>query len=141
MPSFSLRRLFWAGPLVTSAAVLVNLSYYFVSRALGEQYIMPLDGSTSNLGPMPILMPLIVTLIAGLIASILFGLLIRFSRSPLIVFISVCVTALILSFGGPFYLPAAILQTKILLSGMNLIAGVIITGGILFLTVNKIKVS
>jgi len=141
LSSYSLRRLLWAGPIATIAAVLVNLLYYALTKALGEHYLMPLDGSTSNLTPMPFLMPVIVTLVPGLLATILFGLLIRFSRSPTIVFLSVCAAALILSFGAPYYLPAASLQTKILLSGMNLIGTAIITGGILLLSFKRTKIS
>ena len=139
MRLFSIRRLLWAGPLVTLLAVLKNLLFYAVTKAFGQQYIMPLVGSSSNLGPMPILMPVVVTLVPGLLATIFFGLLIRFSRSPVIVFLSVCVAALILSFGGPFYLPAATLATKLLLCSMNLIAGVIITVGILVLSLEKTR--
>ena len=78
MPPYSLRRLLWAGPIATIAAVLVNLLYYTLTKALGEHYRMPLDGSTSNLAPMPFLMPVLATLVAGLMATLLFGLLIRF---------------------------------------------------------------
>jgi hypothetical protein len=141
LSSYSLRRLLWAGPIATIAAVLVNLLYYALTKALGEHYLMPLDGRSSNLNPMPFLMPVIVTLVPGLLATILFGLLIRFSRSPTIVFLSVCAAALILSFGGPYYLPAASLQTKILLSGMNLIGTATITGGILLLSLKRTKIS
>lgn len=141
MRSFSLRRLLWAGPLATLLAVLVNLLFYGVTKALGQQYILPLDGGSSNLGPMPILMPIVVTLVPGLLATVLFGLLMRLARSPVVVFLSVCVAALILSFGGPFNLPSASLATKILLSIMNVIAGGIITAGILVLSLEKTKVS
>jgi hypothetical protein len=139
LSAYSLRRLLWGGPSATIAAVLVNLLYYALTKALGEQYLIPLDGHSSNLTPMPFLMPVIVTLVPGLLATILFGLLIRFSRSPTIVFISVCAAALILSFGGPYYLPAASLQTKILLSGMNLVGTAIISGGILLLSLRRTK--
>ena len=81
MHPFSLRRLLWAGPLATAAAVLVNLLFFSLTKALGEQYILPLDGSSTNLGPMSILMPVVVTLVPGLLATILFGLLLRFARS------------------------------------------------------------
>ncbi len=134
MPPYSLRRLLWGGPVATIAAILVNLLYYAVTKALGEQYLMPLDGSSSHLGPMPILMPVVAILIPGLLATIFFGLLIRFSRRPATVFLSVSVAALILSFGGPFNLPGASMQTKILLSGMHVIAAGIITGGILLMS-------
>ena len=95
---------------------------------------MPLDGNSSHLGPMPVSMPVLAILIAGLLATIFFGLLMRFARKPATVFLSVSMTALILSFGGPFNLPAATMQTKILLSGMHVIAAGIITGGILLMS-------
>jgi hypothetical protein len=84
---------------------------------------------------------MVVILIAGLVATVFFGLLIRFARRPGTVFLSVAVTALILLFGGPFSLPAATMRTKILLSGMHIIAAVIITGGILLLSRQKAKAS
>jgi hypothetical protein len=134
VPPYSLRRLLWGGPIATVAAILAILLYYGVTKALGEHYLMPLDASSSHPGPMPVLMPVIATLIPGLLASVFFGLLIRFSRKPATVFLSVSVAALILSFGGPFNLPAAPMQTKILLSGMQIFAAGVITGGILLLS-------
>jgi hypothetical protein len=134
MPPYSLRRLLWAGPLATLAAALANLAYYLISRAFGERFIMPLDGNSAHIGPMPLLMPLVATLVPGLLATLLFGLLIRFSRKPATVFLSVCVAALILSFGGPSSLPAATVQTKILLTGMQVLAAGVIVAGILFLS-------
>ena len=119
MPPYSLRRLLWGGPIATVAAILAALLYYGVTKALGEQYLLPLDENNSYLGPMPVLMPVVAILIPGLLATVFFGLLIRFSRKPATVFLSVSVAALILSFGGPFNLPAAPMQTKILLSGMQ----------------------
>ena len=38
---FSLRRLLWAGPIATIAAILANLLYYALTNALGEHYLMP----------------------------------------------------------------------------------------------------
>ena len=105
MPPYSLRRLSWAGPVATLAAILADMAYYALTKALGEQYRMPLDGNSSHLGPMPVLTPILAILVAGLLASIFFGLLLRFARKPATVFLSVSITALILSFGGPFDLP------------------------------------
>jgi hypothetical protein len=141
MPPYSLRRLPWAGPVATIAAILANLLYYGVTKALGGQYLIPLDGSSSQLGPMPILMPVVAILIPGLVATVFFGLLIRFAHRPATVFLSISVAALILSFGGPFNLPTATMQTKILLSGMHGIAAGIITGGILLMSHKDAKVS
>lgn len=131
MPPYSLRRLLWGGPASTIAAILANLSYYGVTRALGEHYLLPSEGSNSDLLAMPVTMPILMTLIAGVLAVLLFGFLVRFSHRPGTIFLSVCCTALLLSFGGPFNLPATALQTKILLSGMHILAAVLITGGIL----------
>ncbi len=140
MPPYSLRRLYWAGPGATLAAILANMAYYTLTKALGEQYPMPLDGNSSHLGPMPILTPILAILVAGVLASIFFGLLLRFARKPATIFLSVSITALTLSFGGPFDLPVATLQTRILLSGMHVIAAGIITAGILFMSHKNVKV-
>ena len=134
MPPYSLRRLSWAGPVATLAAILADMAYYALTKAFGEQYRIPLDGNSSHLGPLPVLTPILAILIPGLLASIFFGLLLRFARKPAIVFLSVSITALLLSFGGPFDLPAATMQTKILLSGMHVISAGIITAGILLMS-------
>ena len=140
MHCYSLHRLSWAGPFATILTLVANLVYYAATKALGEQYLMPLDGTASRIVPMPVLMPVIAILFIGLAATIFFGLLVRFARKPATVFLSVAITALILSFGGSFSLPAATLQTKILLSGMNVIVAVFITGGILLLSQKSTKV-
>jgi hypothetical protein len=135
MPPYSLRRLLWGGTASTVAAVLANLLYYSVTKVLGEHYLMLLEGVHTYMKiPMSVVMPVILTLIAGLLATIFFGLLIRFAHRPATIFFSVSLAALILSFGGPFNLPAASIQTKILLSGMHIIAAGVITSGILLLS-------
>jgi Family of unknown function (DUF6069) len=131
MPPYSLRRLLWGGIIATFAAILADLLFYIVTKALGEHYILPLDGNNSHLGQLPISTIVVTILIPGLLATTFFGLLIRFARRPATVFLSVSVAALLLSFGGPWYLPAAAMQTKILLGGMHAIAAVVISGGIL----------
>jgi hypothetical protein len=138
MPPYSLRRLLWGGPLATLAAILLDLLYYWFTIALGERYNMPIDGSATHLAPMPVLMPVLTILVLGLLATIFFGLLIRFSKKPATVFLSVSIAALILSLGGPFNLPSAALQTRLLLSGMQVIAAAVITCGNLFLSHKKI---
>jgi len=131
MRHFSLRRLLWAGPLATILAVVAVLVYYSITKAFGENYLMPLTSDATLLHPMPPAMPLVAVLIVGLLASLFFGLLVRFSRAPAIVFLSVAIAAVVLSFGGSLYLPVSALHTKILLNGMNILAGVTIAGGIL----------
>jgi len=137
MGAYSIRRLCWAGPVATLIAVLVDVLYYAVTKAFGESYLIPVAADGSQLYPMPAATLVMTILTPGLIATVFFGLLIRFARKPATVFLSVAITALIVSFGGPFSLPAAAMQTKLLLSGMHVIAAVVITGGILFLSRNK----
>jgi hypothetical protein len=141
MPPYSLRRLAWAGPVATLAAILLDMAYYFLTKALGEPYRMPLDGNSGYLVPMPILTPILAILVTGLLASGFFGLLLRFARKPATVFLSVSLTALILSLGGPFDLPVAAMQTRIFLSGMHILVAGIITAGILLMSHQDAKVS
>jgi hypothetical protein len=134
MNSYSMRRLWKAGPAVTVLAMMTDLFYFLATKAMGEQYLMPMDAGGSTLQPMPLLVPVCVILAAGVMATLLFALLIRYTSRPGVAFLSISITALLLSLGGPLYLPAASLRTKILLSGMHVIATGVISGGILFLS-------
>jgi hypothetical protein len=131
MRSYSLKRLAWVGPLATLTALAADLLYFFGTRALGEQYLLPREGIALGLIPMSFLTPIPVIVTSGLVATVFFGLLIRFTHQPAVIFLSVAAAALILSFGGSFSLPSAPLQTKLLLSGMHVLAAGIITAGIL----------
>ncbi|HTX91055.1 MAG TPA: DUF6069 family protein [Anaerolineales bacterium] len=131
---YSLRRLLWAGPLATLAALAANSIYFIITKAFGEQYRIPLDTTGAHVSPMPPLMFILPTGLAGLAASVFFGLLIRFSRLPGVVFLSVAIAAFILSLGGPSSLPNTSLKTELLLSGMNLLTALLLTGGILLLS-------
>ncbi len=131
MRRYTLRRSIWAGLFATMIAVVANLLYYWITKGSGEAYLVPLDANGTQLVPMPAALPVIGALFIGLLATIFFWLLIRRVRKPVTVFVSVGITALILSFGGPFGMPGTDLKTKILLSGMNVLTGVIVVGGIL----------
>ena len=137
MPVYSIRRLCWAGPAATLSAILLDVLYYGVTKALGEQYLIPVTANGSQLNPLPAATIVVTILVAGLVATVFFGLLISFARKPATVFLSVAITALIVSFGGPFSLPAASIHTKLLLSGMHGIAALIITAGIPLFSRNK----
>ncbi len=137
MQDFSIKRLLWVGPLSTLIALAADLLYFFVTRILGEPYLLPRESDAMGFIPMSALTPVPVVLVSGIVATLLFGLLIRFARRPDIIFLSVAVTALILSFGGSFGLPSTPLHTKLLLSGMHVITGFIITAGILLYSRRK----
>jgi hypothetical protein len=131
MRAYTLQRLIWAGPLATAIAIVANYIYFLITKALGEPYLLPLDANGNQLTPMPAALPILGALFAGVLAVLFFGLLVRYARKPVTVFVSVAITALILSFGGPFGIPEAVLQTKLFLSGMNVLTALILVGGIL----------
>ncbi len=132
MRHYTLLRLFWAGPLATVIAIVANFIYFLVTKAAGEAYMLPLDANGAQLTPMPAAMPVLGALFTGVLATLFFGLLVRYAQKPVTVFVSVAITALILSFGGPFGIPGAALQTKLLLCGMNFLTALTLVGGILF---------
>ena len=135
MNAYSLRRLCWACPTATLLALLADGGYYFATRALGEQYLLPQDGNLAHSSPMPVLLPILAILAAGLAATVFFALLIRFSPAPASVFLSVAITALVLSFGAA--LQPAQFPPMVFLSS----AGTRISMGRLELGVNKALVS
>jgi hypothetical protein len=137
---YSLHRLLWAGPLATLLTLLVNFLYFIITKATGEQYLIPLDATGTHVNPMPPLMFILPTILVGLAATIFFGLLIRFSRVPAIVFLSVALAAMILSLGGPSSLPNTSLKTQLLLVGMNLLTGAFLTVGIPLLSRTNAKI-
>ncbi len=131
MPRYSLHRLYWAGPLAIVIAVLADLVYFAITRHFGEQYLIPLTEDGSSMAPLPAVSIAITVLFFGLLACFLFAFLIRFTRNPATIFLSVAITALVVSLGGPFRLPQTGLQTRLLLVGMHFLAALIIGGGIL----------
>jgi len=139
MRGYTLRRLVRAGLLATVIAIVANFIYFEATRATGEAYRLPLDASGSQSAPMPVLLPMLGALAIGLLATLFFGLLIRFARKPGLVFLSVAITALILSFGGSFGIPGAGLRTKLFLSGMNVLTAVIVGGGLLLFGREKVE--
>ena len=60
MPPYSLRRLVWAGPLATLAAILADLLYFAATRVLGQTYLLPVDGGATRFAAMPALAVVIV---------------------------------------------------------------------------------
>ena len=132
MHPFSLRRLLWAGPLSALLAVAANLLFYAASRAAGQAYLVTLGGPAQPAGPLPVLSIVLVTLAASAGASLLLAFLIQVSRAPLPPFLSISAMAMLVSFGGPFSLSEGTQTvTKLLLSCMHLIAGLVIVGGLL----------
>jgi len=132
LPQFSIRRLIWAGPLVTLLASAGTLLFYFITRALGARYFAALGGPGQPAGMLPISFIVIPVAAAAAGASLLFALLLKISRAPLPPFLSISVMALLISFGGPLSLTGTTpLSTKLLLAAMQILAAVMIVAGIL----------
>jgi len=140
MQKFPTRSLIIVGLLISVTSVLANLLFFALTQALGEKYILPLNENPVQSEPMPILMVILATAIPAILATFLFGFLHKVTPlSVLPTFLSICFTALLISFGGPLDLPGTGIQTKILLSSMHVIAAIIIIGGlIIFHSRNKI---
>jgi hypothetical protein len=132
MPKQHFNQLLWVGMLITVISVLANLLFFAFTQALGEQYIIPYSETITNTEPMPVLTVALATAIPALLGILLYSLLKKFLPNALLPsFLSIAVTALLVSFGGPLDLPGAVLQTRLLLSAMHLIAAIIIVGGLL----------
>jgi hypothetical protein len=130
---YSIRRLFWAGPLTGVLATLANLFFYLITELAGERYLVSLGGPSKPVEALPVVSILFATFVAALGATLVLAILLKITHIPLPPFLSISAATLIVSFGGPFSLGGATsLGTKFLLSTMNVIAGAIIVGGLLF---------
>jgi hypothetical protein len=135
---FSIRRLLWTGPLTILLALLVNLLFFTVTRALGERYMMTLDGPIKPAVPMPVLSIIIATVVAAGGAILTFALLLKITHVPLPPFLSISAAALLVSFGGPFSLAGGTsLLTKLLLGVMHVLTCLVVVGGLILFTREK----
>jgi hypothetical protein len=135
---FSIRRLIWAGPLTGILATIANMAFYLITRSAGEKYLISLAGPSNPIDPLPVISILLATFVSALGATIVLAVLVKISHVPLPPFLSISIAALVVSFGGPFSLTRGThLTTKLLLSTMNIIAAVIIVGGLLYFTYQR----
>jgi H+/Cl- antiporter ClcA len=130
--------LFYTGILITCAATAANLMIFGIAHLLGEKFIIPISENSSVKEPMPIILFVIATIISSVLAVIFFAFLEKFSaKSVMPPFLSVSITALIVSLGGPFSIPETGLQTKLILVSMHFVAFIIIVGGLVGFHRNK----
>ncbi len=123
-------KIIWVGILISLISILANLIFFALTKAFGEQYIIPLSDVPMVTGPMPTVMVFLVTFLASFFATALYCLLAKITPKAILPpFLSITGTALLVSFGGPMELTATLMQTKILLSMMHIIAALIIIGG------------
>jgi len=126
------KQLFLVGILISVISVLTNLLFFAFTQALGEKYVVPLTVSPTETGSIQLVTVILATFIPAVLATFLYSFLHRIApNATLPPFLSVAASALLVSFGGPFELPEVILQTKLLLSTMHIIAAIIIIGGLI----------
>lgn len=121
-----------AGILISLCAVMINILFYTTTQVFGVQYLIPLGSDATRTIPMPFPTVIILTVAAAILATLFYWVLSKVApRNILPPFLSVSLTALLVSFGGPMQLPGASLQTRLLLSAMHLLASGVILGGLL----------
>ncbi|MFH2038613.1 MAG: DUF6069 family protein [Chloroflexota bacterium] len=130
MQNYIPSKIIWVGILISIISILANLIFFALTKAFGEQYIIPLTDVASITGPMPVVMVILVTFLSSLLATALYGFLNIITPNAILPpFLSITGTAFLVSFGGPMELPETVMQTKILLCMMHIIAALIIIGG------------
>lgn len=118
--------------LICITSVLANLSFFIITKALGGQYSIPFTDPPLIRIQVSATMVILASLIPALLGCSIYLLLFKVSpRNNLPAFISVFITALLVSFGGPLELPGVELKTRLLLACMHLITATIILVGIL----------
>ena len=123
----------WFGIFISIISMLANLLFFALTKAFGEHYLIPIAESTSISSPMSENMVMLATLISGLLATGLYALLSKITPHAILPpFLSITLTAFIVSFGGPMELPGTTMRTKILLSMMHIITGILVIGGFYF---------
>ena len=132
--------LLWVGGTITFASVTLNLIIFSIARTLGISFIIPVSEFSQIKASMPVNMVIIATIIPAILAILLFIVLRKISpRGYFIPFLSVSITALIVSLGGPASLPDTSLQTKLVLIFMHILSGFIMIGGLVYFHISTIR--
>lgn len=125
-----LGRTLGVGLVAGLVAGVANAIFFFISRALFSlPYLVPMGGPTSPATDLPVFAVIAASTVPALGAALLYWALGRFTSRATTIFTVVAVVFGLLSLGGPVSLPID-LGTRIALSVMHLIAGVIITLGL-----------
>ena len=123
---------FWTGVLITITATAVNLLIFALAHTIGEGINTPISETSAIKAPMPVMMVIVATIVPSILAVMLYSFVNKISPNGVIPpFLSVSITALIVSFGGPISLPETDVQTKIFLISMHITTGLIMVGGLI----------
>jgi hypothetical protein len=126
----SLAHTLLVGLLAGLVASVANLIVFFVAQALGAPFLVPMGGPGAPTLPLPFAAVVATSTIPGLGAAVLYWALGRFTGGrATTIFVAVAVAFGLLSLVGPLTLPID-LFTRLSLALMHIVAGVIITGGL-----------
>jgi hypothetical protein len=125
----SFTRLLWVTPTAALAAFLGVTIVFYISRNLfGLSLILPLAPQYQALGPLTIGILAQATVPPAIGAAILLAILNRFTSRPIRIFHWIAAIVLLVSFGGPLFLPPLGTSTRIVLSIMHVVAAGAIVG-------------
>ena len=120
----------WFGLLITILSILINLLFFAISHVFSEKFNIPITDSLSNFAPIPVQMIVLATGVPAILTMVLYIFLKKvLPHSFITSFLSVTITAFLVSLGGPLDIPGAEIKTKILLGSMHFISAIIIIGG------------
>lgn len=126
----SLARTLLVGLIAGLAAGVANLIVFFVTQALGAPFLVPMGGPGAPALPLPFAAVVAAGAIPGLGAAALYWALRRFTGvRATAIFVGIAAAFGLLSLAGPLTLPID-LFTRLSLALMHIVAGVIITGGL-----------
>jgi hypothetical protein len=120
----------WITTLTAGAiAAAANVIVYFIALAANVpmQIISPRSG---QLEPLPLMPVAIASLVPALVSAVVLLALRRFAPRANLIFQVIAAVFLVVSFGGPLQMPIDA-ATKFVLNLMHLIAGVVITLGLM----------
>jgi hypothetical protein len=114
-------KLLWAAPIAGLTAFIANLVIYYVGQnLLGVSLMIPQSpGSGTALVPLTIGPILGASIVPAIGAAVLLAVLGRFVNRPFRVFQIIAAVFLLLSFGGPLFLPVGGTE-KIVMASMHL---------------------
>ncbi|MBC7921436.1 MAG: hypothetical protein H7Z75_10160 [Ferruginibacter sp.] len=126
-----------AGFIGLIAAVVGNSALFFIGKAVGalpDNVIIP----NAN-APLTIVSVIFATIFPAIIATLVFGLLARFTKRPVPVFIVIAVIVFLLTLYSPFSIPNVPAGMVVVLELMHVVTALAITYCLATLTTSKVN--
>lgn len=128
-PKFS--ALWWSiFPAVLVAIIANILLYYFATRILNFELLVPNEELVPSSVPLPLFDVILFSILWALAASIIFFIIVALSSRPILVYVTISTIVLVLSFGLPLMMPAdkVLVETKVIFILWHIIGAVSVVG-------------